>query len=75
MPQHLSTDIKDRILKALEKDGTWLDRYNVTRDLYVPSGALKDHPNVYDGDNLDDILKVTDMVVEVCYRLDTPKYS
>ena len=70
MPQHiLSNIIKDSILKALEKDGTWLERYNATNELHVTSNALKEAPDNCNDVCLDDIRRVMELVLEVRYLL------
>ncbi|KAF8507495.1 trafficking protein particle complex subunit 10 [Gautieria morchelliformis] len=64
LSQDMTSDIKDPILKALENDGTWLERYNTTNELHVNSSALKELPDVCDSLGLDNVRKVIDIVVE-----------
>lgn len=67
LPQHLLTDVKNGILRALEIDGTWVERYNATKEIDVSDGAFQELPENSDGKFPEDIRKVTDIVVEVCH--------
>ncbi|KAF8578950.1 hypothetical protein K439DRAFT_1360730 [Ramaria rubella] len=64
MPLYLSSEVKDCILKVLEKDGTWLDRYNATKELHVMGKPLPAASGIWDDERLDDIKQVTEAVVE-----------
>lgn len=67
LPQHLSSDIKDVILKALEKDGTWLERYYVNNELHVTGDVVNEIPDSCDSDDVcgDDIKEAMDLVLTV----------
>jgi hypothetical protein len=61
----MTSGIKDNIFSALEKDETWLERYNTTNELHVNSITLKELPDICDSVDLDNVRKVTDIVTEV----------
>lgn len=67
LPQHLLTDVKDGILRALETDGTWVERYNATKEIDVSDDAVRELPENSDDKFPEDIRKVTDIVIEVCH--------
>ena len=61
-PSDLAAEVVERVLKALESDGTWLERYNVTKQLHVQRHYLD---KMSSGENANDINRVLDVVVEV----------
>ncbi|KAF8529300.1 trafficking protein particle complex subunit 10 [Hysterangium stoloniferum] len=60
-PHYISDLVKEHILKALENDATWVERYNITRELRVLSSALPELSNTAENTR---VTKVVKMVIE-----------